>query len=503
MPVNIIPTDITTSTEIFSNDMWILNAGVNIALDDTPVDGAMFGTGIENSFIQLYGHVFSYYSAIVLFDASNNNSIYLGTTGSIFSALSAIAMVGDSNNVVNDGSIDSWGAAGVYFEGNSNVLTNRGGITGCTSGVGVSGDGNTIVNYGTIGISTFTPSFFDDPVAIRISSDTDMHNLVRNYGTITSIVTAIVGGEGDDYIENSGRISGNITLGAGNDQLDNSDGIIHGEIDLGEGNDTYIGGTDEYVNQVVGGAGNDIYILQGGLRLILEDVGGGDADALAIDVTATLIQNIEILFLYGSADINGAGNALDNTITGNHGDNRLRGRGGSDTLLGGGGEDVLNGGAGIDTASYDFSDEGVSINLGKNTVSGGHAEGDTFISIENLLGSEFADTLIGDTGANRIEGGLGSDTIDGGKGNDTLVGGAGIDKFIFAKKTGHDTIEGFTTTGIEADRIDVHAFRPKSFADLQSHMADDGANVEITYGHDVLTLVGIHKVDLGTDHFIL
>lgn len=503
MPVNVIPTDLSTPTEIFSNEMWLLNAGINIGINDIGGGAALFGTGIESSFIQLYGHIFSYDGAVNFSGASQNNAIYVGATSTIFSAASAIAMAGDSNNVINDGSIDCWGAIGVALTGDFNLLTNRGDLTGYTAAVAVSGNSNTIVNYGTMGISSFAPGFLTDPATVHLVSATDTLNVVRNYGTITSLFYAVLGEDGNDYVENSGRISGNIALGAGNDQLDNANGTIVGDIDLGDGDDFYIGGINEFINPVTGGTGNDTYVLQGRLRQIVEEVGGGTQDTVVIDVTATLPQNVEILRLLGSADINGTGNALANALVGNGGDNRLRGLGGSDTLLGGGGEDILNGGAGIDTAAFYLSDEGVSINLDKKTASGGHAEGNTLVSIENLVGSAFADTLIGDSGVNRIEGAEGSDTIDGGRGNDALVGGADIDTFIFAKKTGKDTIEDFDTTGIDADRINVHAFKPKSFADLQSHIADNGANVEITYGSDVLTLVGIQKADLTLNHFIL
>ena len=100
----------------------------------------------------------------------------------------------------------------------------------------------------------------------------------------------------------------------------------------------------------------------------------------------------------------------------------LRGGDGDDTLIGGAGAARLFGGngegtdRGIDTASYAASDAGVNLNLLTGKGSGGHAEGDTLLEIENLVGSTFADTLIGD---------LQSNVLDGGSGNDTLTGGAG------------------------------------------------------------------------------
>ena len=139
---------------------------------------------------------------------------------------------------------------------------------------------------------------------------------------------------------------------------------------------------------------------------------------------------MENLTLTGAGNINGTGNALNNLIIGNSGNNSLMGGDGDDTLKGGAGADTLDGGSGNDTASYDTSNAAVTVNLTTGVHSGGHADGDVLISIENLIGSNFDDVLTGNTGVNRIEGGSGQDTLDGGGGADTLVGGTGNDTYI-------------------------------------------------------------------------
>lgn len=53
--------------------------------------------------------------------------------------------------------------------------------------------------------------------------------------------------------------------------------------------------------------------------------------------------------LTGTANINGTGDSLANTITGNSGNNVIAGDGGNDTVFGAEGNDSLDGGAGNDS----------------------------------------------------------------------------------------------------------------------------------------------------------
>ena len=139
------------------------------------------------------------------------------------------------------------------------------------------------------------------------------------------------------------------------------------------------------------------------------------------------------------------GNAADNTLTGNGGDDVIAGKAGNDHLLGGDGNDlldggpgsdVLDGGAGTDTATYESATGRVAANLASHHGTAGDAAGDTYVSIENVVGSDFADVLRGDAGANmlagldgndRLLGGDGADNLLGGNGNDRLDGGTGAD----------------------------------------------------------------------------
>uniref|UniRef100_UPI0031DA33CE calcium-binding protein n=1 Tax=Inquilinus sp. TaxID=1932117 RepID=UPI0031DA33CE len=135
------------------------------------------------------------------------------------------------------------------------------------------------------------------------------------------------------------------------------------------------------------------------------------------------------------------GDAGDNRLDGLDGNDRLSGLGGNDLLIGGAGADVLDGGDGIDLASYYTSAAGVAVNLASHSASGGEAQGDTLIGIEDLEGSDWNDTLTGNSddnwlygldGNDRLMGGGGDDVLTGGAGADTLDGGAGYNAAFYA-----------------------------------------------------------------------
>src|SRR5262245_5204273 len=85
------------------------------------------------------------------------------------------------------------------------------------------------------------------------------------------------------------------------------------------------------------------------------------------------------------------GGSENDYLDGGPGGDWLFGEEGNDWLVGGAGADVLDGGTGKDTASYADSGAAVSIDLSIGSASGGDADGDTLIVIENLEGSEWGD----------------------------------------------------------------------------------------------------------------
>ena len=114
-------------------------------------------------------------------------------------------------------------------------------------------------------------------------------------------------------------------------------------------------------------------------------------------------------------------------IFGYGGDDSIFGLAGNDYIEGGAGADALHGGPGDDFATYGNSTAGIVASLVAGEGVGGDAEGDTYFSIENLIGSQFADALVGNDGSNDLWGLSGDDFLDGGDGDDYLLGGSGND----------------------------------------------------------------------------
>lgn len=170
-----------------------------------------------------------------------------------------------------------------------------------------------------------------------------------------------------------------------------------------------------------------------GNALIFTDQFGSPIDA---SYTAT---NMTVAIAYGVTIENATGGDANDTLRGNDGINILIGGGGDDYLRGDGGDDTLNGGTGIDTVDYRYAPSSVNVSLAQGSAAGGEGV-DRLISIENVLGSDFRDTITGDGSSNSlyglggddlVSGGGGADRLQGGEGDDSLSGGADIDTAIF------------------------------------------------------------------------
>jgi Ca2+-binding RTX toxin-like protein len=167
------------------------------------------------------------------------------------------------------------------------------------------------------------------------------------------------------------------------------------------------------------------------------------------------------------------GSAYNDDLVGNDNANLLFGAFGNDWLEGNGGADILNGSWGEDTAAYSDSPAGVSICLLWHSASGGDAEGDQLISIEDLHGSNFDDSLFGDDYANELSGGGGNDVLLGFGGNDLLYGSMGNDTLNGGP--GHDLIEGYLGADTMIGGADADTFQ---FATIYDSAGSDPSGID-------------------------
>jgi len=115
------------------------------------------------------------------------------------------------------------------------------------------------------------------------------------------------------------------------------------------------------------------------------------------------------------------GSTADQYISGGPFNDTLKGLRGNDVLEGRGGADILIGGVKNDAASYLHAPAGVKASLANPDGNTGDAKGDSYTSIENLIGSKFADKLVGDGTSNWLTGESGPDVLTGQGGNDQFV----------------------------------------------------------------------------------
>jgi Ca2+-binding RTX toxin-like protein len=193
-----------------------------------------------------------------------------------------------------------------------------------------------------------------------------------------------------------------------------------------------------------------IQLILGQLLPIRRSGGGGFV--IAADPSDGLLDRHVERAVGGAGNDVLIGNKFENLILAGLGNDLIVAGAGIDTVRGNGGNDEISVG---DTVSYTGS-SAIQVNLElSGPQSGGDAEGDVLVGIENVIGSAYADEFEGSSVVNRLEGRSGQDTffiptiagangdvLDGGFDNDTLdlslatftsllTDPNGVDKFRF------------------------------------------------------------------------
>ena len=516
MTVNILNAD--SSAQWVANtagDTYVLKEGVYLGVLGTAISGT---AAVTNRKFQIDGHVIGEGGGsgmFIGFDATSGGftTIHVAATGSILGeaygiwsqggglelvnkgdisgSTAGLAMTGGLNHVINAGTISSWNGAGLISSGIGADIVNLGTISGVTNGLELNGNSFHFLNSGLVTSSTAVLT----EAAVYM---TGHFGAFVNEGTVSSLNSYSMLGDGNaQNVTNRGYIFASADLGAGNDVFTNEGGTVHGGIYLGAGFDVFESTGGTITDKVYGGEHGDFYIIDDASIELVEFYGEG-SDGVRSSVNYWLENNFENLSLSGKADLVGGGNSLANSLVGNAGDNKLFGLGGDDEFGWSEGNDRLDGGGGSDLVRYDSNvTSGVKVNLATGK-GGGAAAGQTFVSIENVFGSEFNDQIIGNGVADRL---------DGYVGNDLLRGGGGKDVFVFVDSWGKDTIADFQD---KSDRIelgyDVNGFKAESFADIKGLISQNGNDVVIDfssiYAGDTLILRNMDVSDLSAADFL-
>lgn len=293
--------------------------------------------------------------------------------------------------------------------------------------------------------------------AVQINLATGVHTGGDAAGDTLISIEAIVGSAHDDSL-----------IG------DNGNNYLRGD-----GGNDYLSGGHGW-DKLLGGQGDDTYVFTSGFYTLTEE--GTGIDRVVFDpswrpddaiingnvigfentnntITFNNINLFEKFAFDGFADMDL--NILQLIIAGGY----RYGTDGDDLFIGIYTPETFNGVGGNDTVDYSNSAVVVKVDLLNDTGVGGDAQGDHYISIENVKGTNnaaFRDTLYGDGNDNALYGQAGDDFLEGGAGADLLDGGAGWDYARYTRSasgidinlttgvhTGGDA-EGDTLTGIEA-----------------------------------------------------
>ncbi|MEZ0260911.1 MAG: beta strand repeat-containing protein [Alphaproteobacteria bacterium] len=308
------------------------------------------------------------------------------------------------------------------------VLTGVANINGIGNAVAntiTGNDGNNTLNGG-LGNDSLVGGLGDDSFIFNSALDVAVENVGEGSDTVV-IAYNNAGAAATINMNDYAEVENATILGTGlfNITGNGLDNTLTGNASVNNltgaaGDDVLNGGAGADVMD--GGADDDTYHIDTLLDTII-DSGGTDTIVyrLTTPTTYTLAADMENLVLFGTAALNGIGNASVNSLTGNAGMNSLNGLAGADVMAGGLGNDIYIVDDAGDTVT-EAANQGLDIVRSSASFTlGTNVEALILTGAANIdgTGNLAINTITGNTGDNSLDGMGGLDKLAGGAGNDT------------------------------------------------------------------------------------
>ncbi|QYZ69151.1 beta strand repeat-containing protein [Neotabrizicola shimadae] len=407
----------TSAQNIRFSGPGILLVGEGTTGSDGDFDNALLGSTGDDALLGLGGHD-------TLNGGAGGDLMVGGLGNDLYIVDNAADVVTEENNLLAGAGIDLVQASISY------TLTNYVENLTLTGSAAINATGNTLNNVltgnaasnvldGKSGADTMIGGNGNDTYVVDSSSDVVVETN-SSWTQIDKVISSVSYALGAN-LENLELTGSSGLAGLGNFRAN----VLTGNT----GGNTLNGGTG--ADTMTGGDGNDTYIVDNAGDVVVEiNSSLSQIDMVATTISYVLGANLENLRLMGTANINGTGNALNNTLYANAGNNILDGQGGSDTVSYASYDLQTLGGSSLttQTETQSVAAGGVTVDLTITGFQDTRGSGyDQLIGIENLTGSRFNDDLTGNSGDNILDGGEGADVLTGGKGNDTYyVDGADV-----------------------------------------------------------------------------
>lgn len=324
-------------------------------------------------------------------------------TGTALETAVASAPVGDVDGANSSDTITGTASAdNLMGYGGSDILYGLGGNDTLDGG-----DGADTLDGGT-GFNILRGGAGDDSL-IQSAAISASDGGRAEYTSATSGIMASLGVSGSTL----GTVSGDASVGT--DTLNRVEWVVGSNFDdTFIAGATFVSGDGSNFNEFTGGGGNDSITGNGGTRIAYQNASSGVTVDLqqgtAQSIGANDAANVGVDTFTGVNQVRGS--SFDDVLYGSNGGQfeSFRGQAGNDLIDGRGGNQ--------DRADYRNSASGIVVQMGvsgigSGTVQDGFGGTDTLLNIEQVRGSEFADTITMDDGNNRVVGQGGNDLIRG------------------------------------------------------------------------------------------